>query len=81
MPCRMRQTISCSIDAEKLLPAAANTYSAVPPSSTGRRPKRSDSGPQTSCESPKASNSAVSVSWACGMPALNPRVIDGRAGR
>ena len=81
MPCRMRQTISWSIDAENVLPTAASTYSAVPPSSTGRRPNRSDSGPHTSCDRPKASSSAVSVSCACGMPAPKPWVIEGRAGR
>ena len=53
----------------------------MPTSKTGRRPKRSDTGPQNSCEIPKAKTSAVRVSWACVMLAPKPVVSAGKAGR
>src|SRR5450830_740327 len=47
----------------------------------GRRPNRSDSGPQISCEVPKASSSALNVRCACDIGAPKPSVSAGRAGR
>ena len=44
----------------------------MPHSRIGRRPKRSDSGPHSSCERPKASSRAVSVSWAAGAATAYP---------
>ena len=80
-PCTARQPISNSIDGASTPPMAASTYPARPHSSTGRRPKRSDSGPSTSCEQPKASSSAVNVSCACATGAPKPIVSAGSAGR
>ena len=78
---RVRQTISCSIDGEKVLPTEATTKALMPINKMGRRPKRSDSGPQNIWDTPNASSSAVSVSCACDMAAPKPSVSAGRAGR
>ena len=65
--------------------AAPNTlaivYSARPLSSTGRRPKRSASGPQTSCVRPKQMISADSVSCAAAIEAPRLAWTVGNAGR
>ena len=63
------------------LPTLAAVSSARPPSSTGRRPKRSATGPQTICASPNDSISSDMVSWALAMPAPSSRVRLGSAGR
>src|SRR6218665_1690303 len=52
-----------------------------PVSRMGRRPKRSDSGPQTICEQPNASNRPLSVSCAAAIGAARLLVMAGRAGR
>ena len=50
-------------------------------SKTGRRPKRSDNGPQISCEQPKASSNALNVYCACAIGAAKLSASEGRAGR
>jgi len=62
-------------------PTAASTYSPMPVSRMGRRPQRSDSGPHSSCEPPKASSSAVKVVWVWATLAPSCSVSRGRAGR
>ena len=52
----------------------ATTVSARPASITGRRPKRSDSVPSTSCETAMPSRNSESVS--CTVPAPAPSVVD-----
>ena len=47
--CTMRVTISASIDVAAKAASEASMFSVSPASTTGRRPKRSDSGPSTSC--------------------------------
>jgi hypothetical protein len=47
--CTMRAAISAPIEAANSAPNEATTDSASPASTTGRRPKRSDKGPSTSC--------------------------------
>ena len=48
--CKNRAIISCGRFCAKMQAALATTIRARPESSTGRRPKRSDNGPMTSCE-------------------------------
>jgi hypothetical protein len=48
--CRKRAAISCGSDWANTPPIEATTIRPRPASSTGRRPKRSDSGPMTICE-------------------------------
>jgi hypothetical protein len=80
-PCIARQTTSASM----LCAAAPNTlaivYSESPASSTGRRPKRSDSGPHTSWPRPKQMMSADSVSCVALRLAPSSRCSVGSAGR
>lgn len=80
-PCKVRQATSQSMLGASAQPRAATTYRARPASSTGRRPQRSDTGPHTSCEPPKASSRAVSVSWVCATGACSCAVSSGSAGR
>ena len=48
--CRKRAAISCGSVSAKMPAALAATIRPMPPSSTGRRPNRSDSGPMMICE-------------------------------
>jgi hypothetical protein len=80
-PCKVRQAMSMGIDAASTQATEAAVYVPRPISRMGRRPKRSESGPHTSCEVPKASSSNVSVSCACETGAPKPSVSEGRAGR
>ncbi len=48
--CRKRAAISCGRVSAKMQAALAATIRPRPHSSTGRRPKRSDSGPMMICE-------------------------------
>ena len=80
-PCSVRQITSQSMEGASALPIDASVYSPRPRSSTGLRPKRSDSGPQASCDTPNASNKALSVSCACATGAPRLRVSAGSAGR
>ena len=80
-PCSVRHTTSAAMEGAAALPTEARVYRPRPTSSTGRRPKRSDSGPQTSCDTPKASSSALSVNCAWATGAFRLRVRAGRAGR
>ena len=48
--CRKRAAINCGKVSAKMQPALAATISRGRQSSTGRRPKRSDSGPMMICE-------------------------------
>ena len=45
-PCTVRQTISRCMLVDRVLATEASTKAAKPSSKMGRRPKRSDSGPQ-----------------------------------
>jgi hypothetical protein len=47
--CTMRTAISALIEDAVVATSDATTASANPPSTTGRRPKRSDRGPSSSC--------------------------------
>ena len=69
------------MDGASAAPTLAAVYSANPSSRMGRRPHRSDSGPHTICEHPKASSKPVKVSWACDSGAPKPEVMAGSAGR
>lgn len=58
MPCALRMVISMFMSGASMQPKPDRAYSAMPVSRMGRRPKRSDSGPHTSCEQPNASTMA-----------------------
>ena len=79
-PCSARP----STTAATLPASAANTlarvYSARPSSSTGRRPKRSATGPHTSCVRPKAPIKADIVSCTGAIGACRSAASAGRAG-
>ena len=62
-PCTMRIAISASIEGAKGEAMQERTKIAKPPSSTGRRPKRSDSGPMTICETAIAARNSERMSW------------------
>ena len=68
--CRMRATMMLSTVGMTIAIRLANTVSARPPSITGRRPKRSDSGPITSCAtaSPIRNSDTVSCMVVAGVP-------------
>ena len=68
----MRATISPVIEVAASAAKLATTVSARPASITGRRPKRSDSVPSTSCEIAMPSRNSESVS--CTVPAPAPSV-------
>ena len=53
-PCTVRQAIKASMCGASAQPTAASTYKRMPASKMGRRPQRSDAGPQASCEQPNA---------------------------
>ena len=80
-PCRARQPISACIEPASAAPIEASVNRLMPVIRIGRRPKRSDSGPQTSCDRPKPSSKEVRVSWACAMLPLRLRVRSGSEGR
>ena len=80
-PCAMRQTINHGMLVAKAAPRPATTISASESSSTGRRPKRSAIGPQTSCIRPKARISADIVICTAAIGAAKSRTISGSAGR
>ncbi len=80
-PCNMRQTISQAMLEASAAPRLAATINASDTSSTGRRPKRSATGPQTSCIRPKARISADIVICIADSGAANSRAISGSAGR
>ena len=61
MPWTVRQKISASMLGTMAHTMEDSTYSPMPTSKMGRRPNRSDKGPQTSCDRPNASSSAVNV--------------------
>ena len=69
------------MDGAKVQKTAAKVKADKPHNSTGRRPQRSDRGPQNSCETPKASSIPVKVSWACDMLAFKSSFKVGKAGR
>lgn len=79
--CRKRTKISMSMEPAPKQPMLASVNSAMPPSSTGRRPQVSDSGPYSSMPIEKPAMKLVSVR--CAAPALTekPSAIDGRLGR
>ena len=70
--CTVRATIRPVIEVAASAAKLATTVSASPASITGRRPKRSDSGPSTSCEIAMPSRNSESVS--CTVPAPAPSV-------
>src|SRR5579859_255779 len=61
--------------------ALAATHTAVPASMRGRRPKRSDNGPMTSCPNAKPTMKVVNVSWIVAALVPNWAAIDGNADR
>ncbi len=79
--CRKRSTIRLPIDGATKQPAPATVNSTIPPSSTGRRPSESDSGPYSSMPSEKPDRKLVSVH--CTADALVPRLsaTEGMLGR
>ena len=64
MPCSTRASSKVSNDCAVTAMMLAMQYSAMPSISTGRRPKRSDSGPITNCPMPKPIRKVDSTS--CG---------------
>ncbi|CAI8827725.1 hypothetical protein EMIT0357P_220015 [Pseudomonas marginalis] len=60
-PCTTRAAINCWMSLTSSIDKVASTYSSSPPISTGRRPIRSDSGPNSSCPRPKAATNADSA--------------------
>ena len=71
----MSMLVACAL---LMLP---NTYSANPARSTGRRPKRSDTGPSSNCPKPKARMSPDRVNWASPTAPPNSADNDGSPGR
>jgi len=80
-PCRARHTINACMLLAITQPKPASVNVARPHNKIGRRPKRSDSGPHTNCEVPKANNNALSVSCTCDSSASNSALMAGRAGK
>ena len=76
----MRAAISAPIDEAAMAANDATTDSASPTSTTGRRPKRSDSGPSTSWAQARLSRYKDKVS--CTVPASVPSrvIMPGSAG-
>ncbi len=70
--CRVRARMMPVIEVAASAAKLATTVSARPASITGRRPKRSDSVPSTSCETAMPSRNSESVS--CTVPAPAPSV-------
>jgi len=80
-PCTTRAAMSVWMSGASAAARLAALYSDSPPSSTGRRPKRSDTGPITSCARPNDSSSADMVSCASDIGAARSRASKGSAGR
>ena len=80
-PCTARAAISQPMSGAIDAAAPDSVYSASPASSTGRRPKRSATGPQASCAMPKASSSAAIVICAPLIEAPSSCVSWGSEGR
>ena len=80
-PCSARQPTSAATLPASAAPMPAAVNSASPASSTGRRPKRSATGPQPSCARPKQTISADSVSCSVAIDAPKSRPSAGSAGR
>jgi hypothetical protein len=68
--CRIRAAITLSTVGMTIAIRLATTVSPRPPSMTGRRPKRSDNGPMTSCAtaSPIRNSDTVSCMVVAGVP-------------
>jgi len=77
---KKRAAISCGSVSAKMLPTPAATISPSPANSTGRRPKRSDSGPMMSCENASPTMYSDTVIWAMEMSRSNTRASSGSAG-
>ena len=80
-PCNARQEISQPMPGASAASTLASVYSARPASSTGRRPNRSASGPNTNCARPKQMINADRVSCASLTLAPNSCGRLGNAGR
>ena len=78
--CAVRATIRPVIELVASAAKLATTVSARPASMTGRRPKRSDSVPSTSCETAMPSRNSESVSWTVPAPAPSVPIRPGIAG-
>src|SRR5258706_3060518 len=74
--CTKRNTTSEPIENDSAHATLASTYITMPPSSTGRRPNESDSGPYSSMPTEKPNMKLVNV--ACAAPGVteNGSVID-----
>ena len=73
--------MKASIDVTTSASALASANTATPAVSTGRRPKRSDSGPATSCATPNAAMNSVSVCCARSASVANAAGSDGSDAR
>ena len=80
-PCSARQATSAPMSGASALPMLASTKTDSPPSSTGRRPKRSAIGPSSSWLKPKAKSSADSVSCVLPIGDFRSAASPGSAGR
>ena len=80
-PCAARHKISQPICGASAAPMLAANSSVRLHKSTGRRPKRSASGPQASCDKPKARISADIVSCVAFIGAPSSRASSGSAGK
>ena len=80
-PCSTRASSNVSNEGAAIASTLATEYSVMPPSRTGRRPKRSDSGPMTNWPTPKPIRNVDNT--ACGRLATamwNVEAIFGSAG-
>jgi len=78
--CSTRAPISTPAFGATAVTTPARVNSASPPSSTGRRPNRSDSGPYSNCPIANPIRYSVMVSWIVAADTCNPAAVAGSAG-
>ena len=80
IPASSRKPRSAPIEGASAQPMPPSAYSPSPPSITGRRPNRSDSGPTSNCAAPNPARNTDSVSAACSAVASRLARIRSSAG-